>query len=212
MAMSTGQGGSNDKAYFAKVKGLKKGEKEIYFEVRTKEDGELKILKDKPTKIEGYLQKIELKKFEYEGKVHDEIKFIMKDDGEVYFVSFGMNSLSRGILNSLASIELFGKIGIAVYFNKAGFSSSFITNDGAKTGWKYDMKELNQKVEVIKNSKGEVVSKDYSELDKYYLETIIPPIINKLKPFEGFVADTLSESAMPEIDNSIMSDPSDLPF
>lgn len=211
MAMSTGNGGSNDKAFFAKIQGLKKGSKELYFEVKTKEDGELVVIKEKPTKIEGYLEKIEMRKFEYDGKVHDDIKLIMKDNGEVYFISVGLNSMSRNIFNSLATVELFGKIAISVYFNKKGFPTSFITNDGAKTPWKYTFEELNAKVEDIKNSKGEVLQRDYSELDRFYLETVIPAIQAKLVTNDGsgYVADTLAEGNDFSVENP---DNDSLPF
>ena len=46
--------------------------------------------------------------------------------------------------------------------------------------WKYDYDTQMKMTEEIKNKAGEVLQKDYSALEQFYIDTVIPEIASKL--------------------------------
>jgi hypothetical protein len=83
-------------------------------------------------------------------------------------------------LNSLAGAEQLGDVKLALYINKKGFKSVWVENNGERTEWKYPITDQMDMVEEIKNKAGEVLQKDYSALEQFYIDTVIPEIASKL--------------------------------
>tara|TARA_R100001530_G_scaffold134061_1_gene108307 strand:- start:347 stop:556 length:210 start_codon:yes stop_codon:yes gene_type:complete len=46
--------------------------------------------------------------------------------------------------------------------------------------WKYDYDTQMKMTEEIKNKAGEIIQRDYSELEDWYIKTVIPEIQEKL--------------------------------
>ena len=54
--------------------------------------------------------------------------------------------------------------------NKKWYKAMYIENNWEPLRWKYTFEELNSKVEEVKNSKWEVVSREYDKLNDFLKE------------------------------------------
>src|SRR5210317_1839459 len=107
MALSSGS--DNLKTFYVKVQGLKKGSKEIYFEVK---DTDKNVLDNQHNSLKGTLKDVRVDSYEYEGEKKNSLKFLITDQdaGEKYYLQMGLSSFSQGILNSLASADMLGEV------------------------------------------------------------------------------------------------------
>ena len=84
--------------------------------------------------------------------------------------------LNRGILNQLLGLKSGEDITIGVYKNKKGYNASYLKQDGKSVSWKFDFKDVPAPTEIIhpkltdENGKPKVLSRDYSEVDAFFLE------------------------------------------
>jgi len=190
--MAYGSPQSEKHIYFA-LKDTKRGQVP-YFEVKKKSDDGYTT--ERCTFIEGEIMKVTIGGYDYKGTGNqrwvDTYTIEMKDGEEIYKFETSWTSLSRGIINFLANIELPGKIKIQVWSPKPKddekksdvYPAVFVTNDGdkVKSKWKYD--DLSDLIRTYEGKGGET-EKDYSKLDKHFMdtvETIVGPMME-----QGFV-------------------------
>lgn len=95
------------------------------------------------------------------------------DDLERYVVSLWFNSLATSIINTLAwAVDAklpMKKVDMSLY-TKDWFARCWITFDGQRASWKYDMKDLLAKTKKVKVNGKEVT--DREELDNFLRDVI----------------------------------------
>ena len=115
--------------------------------LQEKKGGEWKIT-ETYNYISGQLIGIEKGSYEYKKgkKTFTQHQFIMllKDGDEKMKVSINYSYMSRGILNSLASVENFGGkvVKLTLYTNKDEFGACYTTVDGERVEWNLNPKDL----------------------------------------------------------------------
>jgi len=182
--------GTNDtsglKTTYFKIEGLKQGSKEVYFSAKQKKDDKYVDLSDiKPTFIEGTLKELKFDEYEYEGKVKKQIRITLEDMTDRCVLTMGFSGLAVNILNTLAGCEEdIGNVKLNVYMSKKGYPSVSVYCNGSEdykdSKWKWDFqKDLAPKVEVIKNKKGEVVSRDNAELIEFLIKYFESDVFQK---------------------------------
>ena len=168
--MPVGAGNSLPTIY-AKIKGLKKGSKELFFECKVKKgDTYVDYTDQVVTNIEGTLMKVEAKNYEYEGETIDYLEFLFNDGVNRIKLSLGLNGMTTGILNSLIGCESIGNVAISIYRNAKGYPAAYVTNNGEKTEWSWDIEKLKSMVDVVKVGNKDVI--DSSARDAFLLEEI----------------------------------------
>lgn len=101
---------------------------------------------------------------------------LQDEDGETYSLSLHYNSgVAKAILNSLASVETFGKIKIETYL-KNEFTKTLVYNNGEKLPWKYAELPPVETVEL-----GGKTVKDDSKRMRFF-EEIADNIVNRVTP------------------------------
>lgn len=150
-----------------KIKGLKKWDDKVYFEIV--DQWEI----HQWNYIEGYFSKIVKWSFEFEWKTIETFAIHLKDTqtDSIIVLNMSYNSISRSIINCLASIPKLNLIRIQLYINKDWYKAVFLQNDWEKLSWKYQIEEMNQHIETITKKNWEKIV-DYTELDNRFKETI----------------------------------------
>jgi len=145
------------------------------FQVREKNvDGKWESSPNIEYAVSGDLTRITFDTGEYEGKPYDIVKLFLTDKvaKETYLVENRMSFSSRNIFNCLLALENFHDIEITLY-KKEGKNGEMYSNVGFFQAGnfikgKFTQDELPQPLPV-KNSKGQIVSKEYDELNSFYL-------------------------------------------
>lgn len=176
------------KLFVYKLAGLKKGE-EAHFKVQSKNEETDKYEDlDNEEFIEGKLTKIKVREYEWEGKPirKGQLHLVDSKAGEFYIVEFGMNSVSRSIINSLAgATEPIERVKINLWNNKQGFPNASIKVNGLPTDWLYDWNdEIKPRIGLIDelDEDNNVVGqkKSYKKLDAWLLDEVFTVNIAKL--------------------------------
>jgi len=125
--------------------------------------------------IEGSLTGITKQPREFKGETVLYWYFDLEGDGgEAYSLALHYNSgVAKAILNSLASVETFGKIKIETYL-KNEFTKTLVYNNGEKLNWKYT--EL-PPVEIVELG-GKTVKDDSKRMS--FFEEIADNIVNRV--------------------------------
>jgi len=159
------------KTIFVKLEDTKKGKKPkfTYKEGETVTEGDF---------LEGYVTDVRPDSYEYEGKTVPTVVISLVDGKDNYKLEVSYTSMSRTILNAMATIDIYGKVKIKVVQGKDGdYNSVFVNVDEAKAqSWKYKYDDLSQ---YISPSASEGGMADYSRLDKFF-ETLV---VDVLGPF-----------------------------
>lgn len=151
---------TNLNVVFVKLLWLGKDEAEPYFEVK-KWDETVEC-----NYIEWYFIKAELWSYEREEKSRDVFNLYLKDGEETIRFSCAFNTLSRSLLNSLASADVLQKVHIKVYVNKNWYKSVYVSNNGEMLKWKHEYERMKKLIVPIKDpDTGEVVKNKYDKLD-----------------------------------------------
>ena len=113
------------------------------FGIQGKVEGIWKVV-EQGDNLSGKIIGIEKDSYEFKGKPQRLFKLKVQDNDMNYSLDLGYGYYSRNVLNSLASIgDLTGHlIEFSVYRNKKDYVSIWVTNDGEKTEWDLDAKEL----------------------------------------------------------------------
>jgi len=203
MGRGSKTGFSNLNPVYAQIKGLKKGETaRIEFKTRDPEDETQFIDEGHESGISGKLVGVKDKTYEYEGDEILQAQLILEDEeeGEVYFLSFGMSWVGRNIINSLAGCNNLGEIDISVWNDReTGYAKVHIKNNGEKTEWGYEYDVLKEKINVTTVTKKgkKVQEQDTWDLDVWLLEEVLlKEVANKLPKREAAASE--APAAAPE--------------
>lgn len=175
---------SNDKNFeLYKLKIVKETDVPIF--VKKEKKGDSWVETDEYDMMEGRLKKIEAGSYVYEGKEKKTFAMFMDDGNASIKVDCSLNNMTRKMLNYLSGAASIGNVKLTA--RKWGKKDSdkkyptvFVEVNGQKSdvGFPYDQLP---KVEEIKNKKGEVLSKDDSELNDFFIANVIPEINSKIQ-------------------------------
>lgn len=171
-----------------KITGLKEGERVTIEQTKASEKGSAHVKLDETVQdVSGQIHKVEVREYSpREGEKAKELKIWLKDSvaEEMYAVSCNMNSMGRGIINTLLSLEPpYGELMIRVYNKKdSGFPAAYITHNGAKVGWKYQFAELSHLITTSQVRENGVMKtkKDYWDMNEYLINELNETVVKKL--------------------------------
>lgn len=184
------------------------------FFYRTEKKGDAWVQTETYTKIEGYLKDVKVETYTWDGKENQSVKITLQDntsDGSI-IITTGFNNMTRSMLNSIAGCDAIGLLELkAAKWGKGEkkYPTIFVSNNGQKTAWKYQISEIPQ-VEQIKNKKGEVVSTDDSETNAFFKNVISIDILPKIT--NEFEAEREMQKPNTKALEPINEPISDLPF
>jgi hypothetical protein len=140
-----------------------------------KENGEWEVLPKTESGVSGKIHRLDLGTGTFDKKEYKTVKLYLVDSEakETYLLDLRYNLLSRNLYNALLNLpNLKDDVSISLYkttnkdTNKDYSNISLWQNDALVKG-KFANTEL-PKPEELKNSKGEVVQRDYSNLDDFF--------------------------------------------
>lgn len=190
---------------FVKLVGLKKGSKECFFEFKKKVGDNYEVV-DKNNAFDGGVEKIGYKEIEVEGKKKPVLEIVLRDDytQERYLLNLGMTNVSRQLISCLTTADKIESLSFWTKMGDAGFPVFVTKANGSneKLQWGLDMKALSEKYVTEHKIAGDII-RDYTELDKYLLGTVLPTIIAKVvalpKASIMTAKDPIDEVAKPDI-------------
>ena len=167
---------------YVKLVGLKKGSKECFFEFKKKE-GDKYVVIENNSSFDGGVEKIGYKEIEVEGKKKPVLEVILRDDyaQERYLLNLGMTNIARQLISCLTTADKIESLSFWTKMGDNGFPV-FVTKANGnqeKLQWCLDMKALSEKYVNEHKIAGDII-RDYSELDKYLLGTVLPTVIEKV--------------------------------
>lgn len=174
---------NNSKLYILKIKTEEnKVPVAPHFEVLERnpdESAEQKwIVTRKETNVSGDLTKVETEKKNNPktGQEYDIIKLTLTDStsNEVFLFDFRFNLLTRSLFNALVNLDSFENVKISIYESKKGdktYPAIALRQNEILIKWKYALTDL-PAVEEIKDKKGEVVKRDYDDLNAFFLKEL----------------------------------------
>ena len=168
--------------FYVKLVGLKKGSKECFFEFKKKE-GDKYVIAENNSSFDGNVEKISYKEIEVEGKKKPILEVILRDDysQERYYLNLGMTNIARQLISCLTTADKIESLSFWTKMGDNGFPV-FVTKANGnqdKLQWGLDMKALSEKYVTEHKIAGDII-RDYSELDKYLLGTVLPTVIEKV--------------------------------
>ena len=177
------------KMLFFTFMNLKKEDDNAYIQVFDRSLGEKGEVIDECEYVEGELIDIKFGTGSYESDEYLTCALILKDHetGIRYKVGCNfdrMTILMRTILNRLLSAQSFDDIYIAYFGAKGDYKNVSIKSSGEKLEYLYTREETDQFVEVIKDKKGTVIKRDYSELDEHLKKQVEENILPRLRKDE----------------------------
>ena len=126
----------------------------------------------KQQKLKGKLVKIEKDSYEYEGEMIETLKFHLEWKDDLFIWGTAYTGVARGVINSmLGSNETIDNLSLSLY-KKDGWANCFTTINSKRVAWKFSWEQQMDKVEQIKNKTGKVISRDYSELNKFLADQL----------------------------------------
>lgn len=168
--------------FYVKLVGLKKGSKECFFEFKKKE-GDKYVIVENNASFDGNVEKISYKEIEVEGKKKPILEIVLRDDysQERYLLNLGMTNIARQLISCLTTADKIESLSFWTKMGDNGFPV-FVTKANGnqdKLQWGLDMKALSEKYVTEHKIAGDII-RDYSELDKYLLGTVLPTVIEKV--------------------------------
>lgn len=136
-------------------------------------------------RVSGNLTKVELGEGEWNKKKYGTVKLFLEDAAtdELYLLDLRYNSLSRNLFNSLSALESFDNLSVSNYKSKSKKDDKEYANISLWQGDKMVKGKVAldalPKPEVITNKAGEVIQRDYAEVDTFYktqLEALVPRV------------------------------------
>jgi hypothetical protein len=178
--------------FYMKLMGVKKGEKRVFFSVEQKvaEKEYAKLPNDEGeiSSIAGKLTEIKKDSYVHEDKTINKLIFFMVDpsSAEAYRIEMGYNSISRSIINTLASsTDLSVPFQFRVYNEKVnnrprvwvGQYTDGPDSDPVRLDWSLDWDSQNELTDVLqtKNADGDVVEEkyDYTKLNNRLFNEVL---------------------------------------
>jgi hypothetical protein len=181
---------------FFKIKGLKKGSEEIYFEGQRKEGSDYVLIDEKPSKLYGHLTGVSMGEFEWEGEKIRTVKFVIDDANERVILEGSFSNLIINLVNTIAgNKEKIDKIELGVYISSKGYASisiKFDDQDWSDNEWKFDYtKKLKPLIDETTDKKGKVVATDKTKLIEFLAKEI------ESKKFQDKIAGTPPAKSAP---------------
>jgi len=147
-----------------------------YFKVLEKDESTSKWVDtgNQVTEIDGDLVSISVSSFTYKGDEIKKINLLIADEEqkEAYLIGFNFKSVSRSLFNSLLSLTDNKGLKLQVYRNKKGRVAFYLTQGGNQVSWKYEIAELPQPIEILHPKTHEVVSRDYDEINDFFVSKL----------------------------------------
>lgn len=151
---------------YAKIVGTKKGETCPVEFVFTRKQGDEYVEIDRQQDFSGHLVSVAMKTFTFQDEEKETVELKLDDGTDVYILNVNFSNIGRSIINSIASIEDFGKeLLISCYRNKAGYASASCRYGLGSLDWKYPLSDI-PKIKTVTVGKKEVV--DSTELDDFF--------------------------------------------
>jgi len=178
-----GQQGSSNAIFLSpKTRDAENKDIDACFKGRKKnEDGGYEDIEDDIQKVEGNIRSLTIKHTPYNDEVISAAQIIMDDPGsdETYIVGLKFNMLNRSIMNCILSIKALENVSISLYRNKKGYNSAWVEQGGAAPGWKFAYADLPRPIEITHpklvdptTGRPKVISRDYSELDDFFISEL----------------------------------------
>ncbi len=129
------------------------------------------------TSFSGRLKSVQTKvsEFKKDGKVIDskeKVDLYVADGEETYLLSLNYNIASRGLFNRLFSLESFDDIEINVWQDEKKYTVLTLRQNNKSIKGKYKKEDFPE-AEVITNKKGEVLKREYGEVDAFFKEKLV---------------------------------------
>ena len=173
---NTNQPQSNRKLLILKLKSKDENEVSMIpnlFQISEKVNEKWTPREQLEARVSGNLTKIELSEGDWNKKKYGIVKLYLEDPAtdELYLLDMRYNSLSRNLFNSLLALESFENLSISNYKTKSPKDGKEYANISLWQGDKM-IKGKNPldsipKPEVIKNKAGEVISRDFTDVDNF---------------------------------------------
>lgn len=167
---------SNTKFYNVTYKNKNKDTGKSCFTVSTKgSDKRLEHL-DNVFDLSGRLIKIEHKVTEWEGKKFENINYFLKDNNEIYVISFPFSIATRAFFNATLSLTSFEGLSIGTYMTRPkenggkSYPALSLRQNDELMRWKFELKDL-PKVQEVKFR--DQVMRDYSATDKFFVDHLL---------------------------------------
>jgi hypothetical protein len=99
-------------------------------------------------------------------------KVMLRDQeaGDIYLLDCKLNMLTRGLLNKILALTSFKGVTLGVFRGNNGMNNNYVKVGNEKVGWKFDKAVLPVPVEIKHPMTDEVLQRDYTKLDKFFLE------------------------------------------
>lgn len=204
-----GLSNTSQNSTFVKLKINKETDTPVFYKMEKK--GDSWVESEQFNKAEGVLKGIKVETYTHEGKEKMSMKITLQDGDEQIIVSAGFNYATRSMLNSIAGCNSIGLLELkAAKWGKGEkkYPTIFVTNNGQKTSWKYQMADIPE-VEHVKNKKGEIVSSDDTDVNVFFknlIEIDINPKTTNEFEVEREMKSTGQEKVredMPKIDDGL---------
>lgn len=137
------------------------------------------------TSFSGRLKSLQTKVSEFKkGDLVDrkeKVDLYVADGDETYLLSLNYNIASRGLFNRLFSLETFDDIEINVWQDEKKYTVLTLRQGGKSVKGLYKKEDFPE-AEVIKNKKGEVLKREYGEVDAFF-KTKLDELGEKVKGY-----------------------------
>lgn len=139
-----------------------------FFSVSRKVDGKYQK-ESQVTRVSGNLYRIDVRNEEYQGTPYITVNLFLRDGEESYLLDLRMNIATRGLFNSIFSLENYEGLSFTVYQNNRGYTSLGLWQGETMVKWKHKIDELPQPKEVT--FKGKKMH-DYTEVDEFFAKEL----------------------------------------
>jgi hypothetical protein len=162
---------------FFKIKGLKMGSSEIYFEGKQKIGDKYSVISSKPNSLFGHLTDVSIKEFEWEDETHKVVRLVLDSADDRVILEGGFSNVMINLINTIAGNDSpIDKLKLNVYISKKGYASMGIeidNQDWKDNKWKFDYQnDLKPLIEEITNKKGKITGTDKSDLIDFLVKEI----------------------------------------
>lgn len=136
---------------------------------RKNADGKYVNEGEKHTRVSGNLYRLDIKENEWQGDKYHTVAVFLKDGEEAYSLDFRFTIASRGLFNTLLSLESFDNISITTYEGKNGYPAIGVWQNDKMVKWKFKLDEL-PAPETVK-FKGKEMN-DYTKVDDFFVKEL----------------------------------------
>ena len=208
------------KLFVVRIKTKDEDDKELLpavFQISQKDEATAKWTKIDKTEqtISGDLFKVEIGKGEWDGKPYKTVKLYLNDSdlNENYLIDLRYMSLSRNLFNALLNLKTYKGISVSLYKSKGKpkdgqpakeYSNISVWQNDQLIKTKYKSDEM-PKADEITNKKGEVIQRDYTELNDF-LENELKTLAENVSAAAKNKTTSVAKAAVSEVENESVPD------